>query len=894
MSTPATPRLVVVDATGYLFRAFHAIREMSTPTGRPTNAIYGVTTSLGKIRELNPGATIVCVMDAAGKTFRHEMYPEYKATRKETAQELIDQIAPTKQFIEAMGFPLYCVAGVEADDVIATLAAQAIAQRRDCVVATSDKDLMCLAASGCLILDPKTDVFQDAEAVTKKFGVKAALIPDYLALIGDSSDNIPGVPKVGKVTAAKWLNEYGDLAGVIAAKEQIKGKVGENLRANLDQLALSRQLVTLREDVALDENPALYEVGTPDRERLADLCKEFSFSSRMQERLAKVSKVVQRQQEEVTILTATAQIRELGEIFAKHNQIGVHIATSEADARRTQIVGVALVVPGHNYYLPVAHVAFAKGETPANADVQEVQQLLAKLTGLTDCELRMFGVKEALHALRNAEIDVACRVIDVGLLAYCDSSNNAPIAAVVAQKYLDYAVPALSEMLGGRDQPKEFAQLDVATAAHAAHGWAQTALEAREPIGTRMGNDKLKLFRRVEDPALASLLAMEYNGICIDQAKIAELDQQFMQQKQQLHEELIKVVGQEFNPNSTKDVAAILYDELKLDAGRKTRGGKLSTKETELERLANNTDSPVPRLLLDYRHVTKLSSTYTAALPKYINPETQRVHTQFIQAGAVTGRLASKHPNLQNIPIRSEEGKQIRQCFVAPQGNVLVSADYSQIELRILAHFSQDETLLASFAEGQDVHQRTAAEIFEIPPEQVDAEQRRIAKTINFGLIYGMGVYGLADRLKIPRKKSKEIIEIYFQRLPGVRKYLDDLKQEAGKTNLVTTLHKREISFSQTYSNFAGAQRAATNAPMQGTAADIMKLAMAAVHEQLASNFPAALLLLQVHDELIVEIPQAQAAELAVWLKEVMSSVAELAVPLVVDTGSGNNWDEAH
>lgn len=911
------PRLVVVDATGYLFRSFHAIRDLRTREGQPTNAVYGMANTLALLRENEPGAAIVCVMDAPGPTFRHELYPEYKANRKKTDPDLIAQIAPTKELIEALGMPLYCVAGVEADDVIATLALQAIAAKRDCKVATSDKDLMYLAATGCRILDPNRKVELDAAGVEAKYGVKAAQMLDYLSLVGDAADNIPGVPGVGAKTAAKWLSEYGSLEGIIEARATIKGKVGENLCAGLEQLRLSRQLVALREDIELDDHPNLVAPPEPQGKLLRALGTKLRFNDNLVQRLARVHVApVPVAPVPVEFLLTAAQIKQAGQKLSALVKLGIHVELSGPDAPSAALVAVALHTGTDAYYLPLAHArdpkaakaakdaaptAAAEPVVPAaeisNADQQAAQLLLAQLVTADDCELRLFGAKEALHAFTNLGLTPSARIIDVGLLAFCENSGDGLSPAAIARRFLDHQVPEVSALIGGREKPKQFAWVEPSVAAATACQWAHTALTARELITEKMGTTKLTLFRQVENPAMAPLLAMERNGICLDSEQLGVLDTEFVAKMAQLRAQITPAGDAEFNPNSPKQVSELLYDKLKLDAGRKTRQGERSTNETELERLARTTDSPVPQLILDYRHVAKLSGTYTAALPTSINPTTGRVHTQFIQTGAITGRLASKNPNLQNIPIRSTDGHRIRRCFVAPPGRVLVAADYSQIELRILAHFSGDATLLASFAEGEDVHRRTAAELNGVAPAAVDDEMRRFAKTINFGLIYGMGPHGLATRLNIRQKEAKEIIATYFARLPGVRDYLDSLRKQASSTNAVQTLHGREISFASRghgHTAVSAAQRAATNAPMQGTAADLMKLAMTAVHEELAANFPDALLLLQVHDELLVEIPTAQAAQLGTWLSAVMSNVAQLRVPLTVEVGSGTNWDEAH
>lgn len=883
--SPAGPplRLAVLDTTAYLFRSFHAIRDLRTREGVPTNAVYGLAMTLAQLRDRLEGVAFACVMDAPGPTFRHELYPDYKATRKETDPDLIRQIEPAKRLITALGMQLYCVGGVEADDVIASIATRARAAGVACTIATSDKDLMYLAGQGCTILDPMRNQELDAAGVTRKYGVPPARMLDYLSLVGDTADNVPGVPGVGPKTAVKWLRSHGDLAGIIAHRHEITGKVGERLRASLDQLQLAQDLIQLREDVALEPDPLALAPPTPDQEALAQVCADLRFNDNLRARLQQAAPVATPVPVVVTVLTEAAQFHAAARQLATAVNVGLHVETSGMDAPSASLVSVALHGAGHDYYVPLDHPATLAEPV---AETQAAHAFLREVLAAADREVRLFEAKQAQHALANLGIPLACRWVDVGLMAYCEGSGSGGEIASVARRFLDYGVPTRAELIGGRDKPKEFRLVSVAAASGPACQWARAAHDLREQVCTSMPNHSLRLFRQVEMPALPALMAMERNGIALDEQRLARLDGELTGRLDRLAGEIAAAAGVVVNLNSPTQLASLLYDQLGLDAGHKTRQGARSTNETELARLARDADSPIPRLVLDYRHAAKLSGTYTATLPQRINPATGRVHTHFIQAGAITGRLASKDPNLQNIPVRSADGHRIRQCFVAPRGKVLLAADYSQIELRILAHLSGDRTLLDSFAAGEDVHQRTAAEVYGVAPDQVDTDMRNFAKTINFGLIYGMGAFGLARRLGISQAAAKEMIATYFDRLPGVRDFLATLKEEVATTKVVTTLHGRTISVS--------AVRAALNAPMQGAAADIMKLAMTAVHQGLGRQFPAALLLLQVHDELVLEVPVETADEVAAWLPRAMGAVADLAVPLTVDVGRGDNWDEAH
>ena len=896
MAGKAKAPLVVVDATNYLFRSYHAIRDMRTRDGKPTNAIYGLATSLVAMREGRPGTAFACVMDAPGKTFRHEAYPEYKATRKKTDQELIDQIEPAKDLVRALGMPLYCVGGVEADDVIATLARQCIAAGREVLVASSDKDLMYLAGEGCRIINPRDNAEMDAEAVKERYGVPPQRMLDYLTLIGDSVDNVPGVPGVGPKTAAKWIEEYGDLDAIVAHKDELKGKVGERLRESIDQLRESAGLIRLREDVDVDPPAAKVDLPRPDGAAVAGFCGRYRFNPALQERMLRGSessmespRVVE--EIKVEVLLSAKQVDAARNFLSGNKRLGLHVEVMGADAPTMRIVAVAIAAGDRCFYLPLAN--FDEDSGPSSVR-ESLTGLLLDLLGDAGREVCVFGAKPLFHALANADAKIACKIEDVALMAYClDSTAHGSIEAT-SRRFLDRPVPERSGIVAKSASLADIAPEDAGKAAGA---WAKAAMDLRRTIGRELDSASLGLYRKVELPVVEVLAAMEQAGILLDSEAMGALGKELRTRMEIIEERIASEAGERINLNSPAQLADMLYDRLGFAPGRKTRGGARSTNEVELERLAASGSSEVPGLVLSYRHAAKLVGTYTDALPRVVNPRTGRLHTRFIQAGAVTGRLASVDPNLQNIPARTDDGQRIRRCFVAKEGWKLISADYSQVELRILAHFSKDETLLEAFGKGEDVHRRTASELFGTDADSVDDKQRNFAKTINFGLIYGMGAFGLAQRLDIGQKEARELIDGYFARMPGVRKYLDAVKKQAGADKFVITLHGRKIGVAPRAAGAAahsGSMRAAINAPMQGTAADIMKLAMPAVHNELAGRGLRSKILLQVHDELVIEAPADEVDILREALPPAMAGVVELDVDLEVEVGVGDNWEEAH
>ena len=898
-SEPAAARLLVIDVHNYLFRAFHAIAGLRTRAGIATNAVYGLAASFCRLREAYPDAAIAAVLDAPGRTFRHDLFPAYKGNRPEIDEDLRVQIDPGRELAQALGMQLYCVREVEADDVIASLAIAAAGCGRKVVVATSDKDLMYLAGRGALIHDPKHNALFDAAGVAERYGVQPLQMTDYLALVGDSSDNIPGVPGIGRKRAGELLARYGTLDAIIEHADELKGRMGENFRATIPELPLIRSLVTVREDVELDPGPERLEPPRVQPERLAHLCRRLNFSPDLQARLAgRPAAAAAMVQLPVEIVTSAEQAAAAAAAIESAGSLGAHIEAEGADAPSRKMVGLAIATASRGWYLPVAHRA-GDGDgdlaAPAAAEDAALARLVAALAGRGP-RLAIFAAKDADHCLHQRSLPLA-GFTDAQLLSYSiDSAAAGSLAGLLRRLELPAAADR-GRLLKRKNRTQPFARLEPAAAAAAAVGWAAAAAGLKKRLLRTATAGQLEIYDRIERPLLPVLARMERAGIMIDEPRLAELSEKLGAEMQANRLKVKQAAGAEVNLNSPAQLSELLFARLGLASGRKTGQGKLSTNEVELERLAKTGKSPVPGWILDYRHAAKLHGTYTTALPKRINPETGRIHTTFIQSGAVTGRLASVDPNLQNIPVRTEIGQIIRRCFIAAPGRLLVSADYSQIELRILAHFSGDQTLIDAFAAGEDIHSRTAAEVFAIAPAKVSADQRRFAKTINFGLIYGMGAFGLAQRLATSQQQARELIERYFARLPGVSAYLERLKQQAATERGVSTACGRLISIAPAAGSAAArahALRAAINAPMQGTAADIMKLAMIEIDRRLHQEKFAARMLLQVHDELVFEAPAAELERLSAMLVEAMTGAFELKVPLAVAVGSGRDWDAAH
>jgi DNA polymerase I len=894
--------LVLVDGSSYLYRAFHALPPLTNSRDEPVGAVLGVVNMLLKLLDEHQPEYFAVVFDAKGKTFRDDLYAEYKANRPPMPDELGAQIAPLLEVVEALGLPMLQVTGVEADDVIGTLADRATRAGMKTLVSTGDKDMAQLVDDDVTLVNTMTGTVLDPRGVEEKFGVPPARIVDWLALVGDSSDNIPGVPKCGPKTATKWLAEFGDLDTLKARADEVGGKIGESLRANLEQLELSRELATIRRDVELALGPTDLARRPPDIDQLRALYGRLEFNTLLRKLpdgdaaagdAAEPPPAVDTDYE--TVLTP-GQLDAWLEQLAKAGEFAFDTETDSLDYMRARIVGVSFAVePGRAAYVPLAH---RDPDAPVQLDLDET---LAKLRPLLEDNAKGkigHNLKYDRHVLANHGIGLAGIRYDTMLESYVlDSTATRHDMDSVALKYLGHETIRYEDVAGKGAKQISFDQVPVATAAPYAAEDADITLRLHHELWPRLvATPGLQhIYEDLERPLVPILGAMERHGVLLDTALLRRQSRELEKGMAAAEAAAFEAAGGKFNIGSAKQLQEILFDRLGLMPLRKTPGGQPSTAEDVLEELSSEHD--LPRLVLEYRGLAKLKSTYTDKLPELADKHS-RVHTSYHQAVAATGRLSSSDPNLQNIPIRTAEGRRIRQAFVAPGGFRLVAADYSQIELRIMAHLSGDEGLQAAFREDLDVHQATAAEVFETPLEEVTPEQRRSAKAINFGLIYGMSAFGLARQLGIERGAAQEYVNLYFERYPGVKRYMDETRKQAREDGYVTTvlgrrLHLPEIR-SRNNQRRQYAERSAINAPMQGTAADIIKLAMIRVADWLARGTVDARLIMQVHDELVFEVAEGDVEPLIDALGTLMGEAVELSVPLKVQAAAGLNWDEAH
>jgi DNA polymerase-1 len=924
------PTLLLVDGSSYLYRAFHAMPDLRNRQNEPTGAIYGVLNMLRRLDadfKAHDVAYKVCVFDAKGKTFRDDWYPEYKANRPPMPDDMVRQIEPLHAAIAASGWPIMMVDGVEADDVIGTLARQAAAQGIKVVVSTGDKDLAQLVGPHVKLVNTMSNETLDEAGVLAKFGVPPERIVDYLTLVGDTSDNVPGVEKVGPKTAVKWITQYGSLDGVIAAAPEIGGVVGQNLRRALDFLPLGRRLVTVRCDLELPQTLAELAPRVPDRDRLIELFGRYEMRSWLKEAQeqaplptpADAPVQVQSQQQPETPMPPADLLSDNGEHRAGYKMIvdwavfdvwlakiettqltALDTETTSLDPFSARIVGVSLAVaPGEAAYIPLAH---HYAGVPAQLPRDEV---LARLKPwLESAQHAKIGqnLKYDQHVFANHGIALAGVAHDTLLQSYVLESGKDGVRGhdlgQLALRHLGLSTIPYEALCGKGVNQICFDQVAVETAAEYAAEDADLCLRLHARLYPQIAADQglMRIYSEIEIPARDILFRIERTGVLIDSALLAQQSTELGKRLMELEALAYEAAGQPFNVNSPKQLAEILFDKLGLPVKKKTPSGAPSTDEEVLSELA--LDYPLPKILLESRGLSKLKSTYTDKLPRMVNADTGRVHTSYAQAVAVTGRLASSDPNLQNIPVRTAEGRRIRAAFIAPAGGHIVSADYSQIELRIMAHLSEDARLLDAFAQGEDVHRATAAEIFGVTPLEVGPDQRRVAKVINFGLIYGMSAFGLARQLDLERSAAQAYIERYFTRYPGVARYMGTTRDTAKMHGYVETVFGRrlwlpEIRASQV-GRRQGAERAAINAPMQGTAADLIKLAMIAVQGWLDTEQLKTKLVMQVHDELVLEVPDDELMRVRVELPPLMTHVAKLRVPLVVEVGVGANWDQAH
>ncbi|MCO6412783.1 MAG: DNA polymerase I [Thiogranum sp.] len=903
MVSEAKPPLILVDGSSYLYRAFHVpnLQQLTTKDGTPTGAIYGVINMLRRLlKDYHPDHMAV-VFDARGKTFRDELFAQYKANRPSMPDELSSQVEPLLTLVRAMGMPLLQVEGVEADDVIGTLAQQATAAGWETVISTGDKDLAQLVNDNVTLINTMTDTRLDEAGVVDKFGVRPEQIIDYLALVGDTSDNIPGVPGVGPKTAAKWLSQYGSLDALVAHADEVKGKVGERLRDNLGQLELSRELATVRCDLELATALQDLVLAEPDVETLREWFERLEFRNWLKQLDSDPAQATPAApatlDADYQAIFTREQLAQWIERLQQAELFAFDTETTSLDYMQAEIVGLSFAVePGEAAYVPVAH------DYPGAPQQLERAWVLEQLKPLLEDPARPklgHHLKYDRSVLANHGVRLQGIAYDSMIESYLlDSTASRHDLDSLCQKYLAHTNIKFEDVCGKGAKQLTFNQAIIEQATPYAAEDADMALRLHRILWPRLAAvPKLRtLFEELERPLISVLGDMERTGVKVDVAMLKRQSAELAKRMQEVESQAHVLAGEPFNLGSPKQIQAILYDKQELPVLAKTPKGAPSTAEPVLQELA--LDFPLPKLILEHRSLSKLKSTYTDKLPQLLNPRTGRVHTSYQQAVAATGRLSSSDPNLQNIPVRTEEGRRIRQAFVAESGSRIVAADYSQIELRIMAHLSGDEGLLQAFAQGEDIHRATAAEVFATALDQVTAEQRRSAKAINFGLIYGMSAFGLGRQLGIPRGEAQKYVDLYFQRYPGVKAYMDATRAMAAEQGYVETLFGRRLYLpdinARNMQRRQAAERTAINAPMQGTAADIIKKAMLAVDEWIKTEVSGVKMIMQVHDELVFEIPAPQCQAAAEEIRARMQQAAQLAVPLVVDVGIGDNWDEAH
>jgi DNA polymerase I len=913
--------MVLVDGSYYLFRAYHAIRDLSNAKGEPSGAIYGVINMIQKhLTEGGPDYFAI-VFDAKGKTFRNDMYKEYKANRPPMPDDLVTQIQPLHDLIRALGIPLIMIDGVEADDVIATLSRQAAEKNIKTIVSTGDKDLAQMVSDRIHLINTMSNTYFDHDGVVEKYGVPPERIIDYLTLMGDTSDNVPGVPKVGPKTAVKWLNEYGSLDEIIARADEIKGKVGENLREFLPQLPLSKELVTLKYDVELEVTPEDLIISEPDNATLRKIYSYWNFRSWLaqlddgedndidehneeeeveditSEAIANSTEAVTKSEAEYETILTAQQLDSWINKLENAELISIDTETTSLNYMEAKIVGISFAVSENSAaYVPLQH------DYPGAPDQLSLETTLEKLKSLLEDENKHKvgqNLKYDLEVFANYNIQLRGIEHDTMLASYIvNSTASRHDMDTLASNYLGIETIHYEDVAGKGAKQIPFNQVSIEDAAPYAAEDADIVLKLHRVLASELKKHTTleHVYKSIEMPLLNVLARIERNGVVIDSDILMQQSHELKARMQEIEMEAHDLAGESFNISSPKQIQAILYEKMDLPVLAKTPKGQPSTAESVLQELSE--EYKLPKLILEYRSVSKLCSTYTEKLPLMINTGTGRVHTSYHQAVAATGRLSSSNPNLQNIPIRTEEGRKIRQAFIAPKGYTMVAADYSQIELRIMAHLSDDKSLLDAFDKGLDIHKTTAAEVFSVAIDDVNNDQRRAAKAINFGLIYGMSAFGLAKQLSIGRSEAKEYIDLYFSRYPSVKSFMDETREKAKQDGFVETVYHRRLYLPEINARNAArrqyAERTAINAPMQGTAADIIKLAMINIDDWLQASSFDAKMIMQVHDELVFEVATEKLDEFIKEIDTRMSKNDHLKVPLVVDIGHGHNWDEAH
>tara|TARA_Y100001949_G_C15987514_1_gene331304 strand:- start:1556 stop:4243 length:2688 start_codon:yes stop_codon:yes gene_type:complete len=885
--------VILIDGSSYLYRAYHALPPLMSSKNQPTGAIRGVISMVKKILSDHPSSPLAVIFDAKGKTFRHEMYKEYKANRPPMPEDLVKQIEPINSIIKALGIKLVSVEGVEADDVIGTLANEASKLGLDTVISTGDKDMTQLVNEHIRIVNTMSGELLDEDGVKKKFGVKPELIIDYLALVGDTSDNVPGVEKVGPKTAVKWLVDYGNLEGIISNSKKISGKVGENLRNGLDQLLLSKELVTIKKDVPLEVGINDLSVGEEEKELLKKIYTELEFKTWL-EKEGPIKKAQKEEKTQYDLVTDEKQLNKWISKIKKSPLLVLDTETTGLEYMDVKLVGLSLSIQsGEAAYIPIGHNQ--GGQLPEALVLTKLKPVLESK------KTKIIGqnIKFDRNILSRYGINLDSIENDTMLMSYVlHSTASRHNLDALAQYYLDYKTTTFEEIAGKGAKQITFDLVPIDQALHYASEDADITFRLYKKLKSNLDKQPVlsDLLEKIEIPLIKVLSDMEQTGTLVNDKVLKALSRNFSRRISKLEEEAYKLAGEEFNLGSPKQLQEIFFQKLDYPIVQKTPRGQPSTAENVLQQLSQDYD--LPKIILEHRTLSKLKSTYTDKLPLQISKTTGRIHTSFHQAVTTTGRLSSSDPNLQNIPIRTEDGRRIRQAFEAPKGYQIISADYSQIELRVMAHLSKDEGLIRAFKEGEDIHTRTASEVFGVTLKEVESDQRRSAKAINFGLIYGITAFGLSRQLGINRNLAAEYMDIYFSRYPEVRRYMEKIKSDVKKTGFVETLYGRRLHLPDISTGNAirrqAAERAAINAPVQGTAADIMKKAMLLVNGSLKSSGVDAKLILQVHDELVVESRKKDSKRVSEILKTSMSEAAKLLVPLEVEIGSGKNWDQAH
>ncbi|MDC1310858.1 DNA polymerase I [Burkholderiales bacterium] len=898
-------KLLLIDGSSYLYRAFHAMPDFRNKAGEPTGAIYGVINMLKRARHDIKPDFVACIFDAKGKTFRDEIFPKYKANRPSMPDDLRVQIEPLHECIEALGIPLMVIPDVEADDVIATLTRKGLEEKLELVISTGDKDIAQLIKPNVTIINTMTGEVLDKEGVKAKFGVYPDRMIDYQTLVGDTVDNVPGVDKVGPKTAVKWLDEFGDLESIITNAGDIKGKVGENLRRSIEWLPTTRELVTLKDDIELNVSMADLSYRPENKNALVCLYEKLNFKTWL-------SELRKKEEEEIEVQVGSApkenipreyelidSVNALDEYVKRINAAdltAIDTETTGLDSMQAKLVGISLATePGRASYIPVGHNYV---NCPAQLDINLVLEKLRPWLESPDHKKVGQNLKFDLHIFKNHGIRMRGIEHDTLLQSYVLESHRKHDMDSLAMRHLGVKTTSYDEITGKGVNRICFSKVDLNVARDYAAEDADITLQLHQHLWPILKQEtKLTyIYRDIELPAMEILFEIERFGVLVDATSLADQTINLSGRIQVIEKEAFEEAGSNFNLSSPKQLQEILFNQKHLPVLKKTPGGKPSTNEEVLQQLA--LDHPLPALILTHRTLSKLKTTYTEKLPRMIDVHTGRIHTNYAQAVANTGRLASNEPNLQNIPIRTEEGRRVREAFIAPSGSTIVSADYSQIELRIMAHLSEDESLIEAFKNGEDVHRQTASELFNLTPIEVSTEQRRYAKVINFGLIYGMSAFGLAKQLGVERSAAQQYIDRYFSRYPGVANYMDRSKSQAKELGYVETVFGRRLTLPEIHASNhqlrQAAERAAINAPMQGTAADLIKIAMIAVNDWLRDKGLKTNIIMQVHDELILETPDKELELILTEVPQRMATIAKLSVPLVADIGFGNNWDQAH